>query len=280
MPPHGFKVFQTRPGPIVDITDQLQNGQPWLHPTQDALLTRTHNSLRAAMYKSGVSIKADIGFFGNGEYYMNVRVYIPKSYGSRPRGFCGTPDGKRGNELYAKGATTPISPPLTDRRLYSYLLTCKSGIMYYYNLKHVYVDGSSSKYNRHQHVIACIHTYMLLLIGRVPNEENLFLPPPVIPTTQPPTTQPLTTQPPTTLGPTVTPTIETLTTAPTADDWVPIFLDELNFTTEQKMICGENIQCLFDLNVTDEMDVAVTTLNHSVETEETREVISELCYNL
>ena len=130
MPPDGFKVFQTRPGPAVDITDQLQNGQPWLHPTQDALLTRTHNSLRAAMYKSGISIKADIGFFGNGEYYMNVRLNVPKRYRSRPRGFYGNPDGNTGNELFAKGATTPIPPPLSDRRLYSHLLTCKSYCMY------------------------------------------------------------------------------------------------------------------------------------------------------
>ena len=57
---------------------------------------------------------------------------------------------------------------------------------------------------------------------------------------------------------------------------MPIFLDELDFTDEQKMVCGDNIQCLFDLNVTDEMDIAVQTLNHSIETEETRDVISEL----
>ena len=126
VPPQGVRILQTRPGPIVDITDQLQNGQPWLHPTQDALLTRTGNSLKAAMYKSGFSIKADIGFFRNREYFMNVRLYVPKSYRSRPRGFCGTPDRNRGNELYVKGETTPISGPLTDRRLYRPLLTCKS----------------------------------------------------------------------------------------------------------------------------------------------------------
>ena len=125
-PPNGFKVFQTRPGPIVDITGQLQNGQPWLHPTQDALLTRTGNSLRAAMYKSGFSIQADMRFFGNGEYYINVRLFIPKFYRSRPRGFCGTPDGNIDNELFAKGATTPLSSALTDRQLYRPLLTCKS----------------------------------------------------------------------------------------------------------------------------------------------------------
>ena len=125
MPPQGVRILRTRPGPIVDITDQLQNGQPWLHPTQDALLTRTGNSLRAAMYRTGFSLKADV-IFVLGVYYMNVYLYIPKSYGGRPRGFCGTPDGNRGNEFYIKGETTPFSGPYNDRRLYRPLLTCKS----------------------------------------------------------------------------------------------------------------------------------------------------------
>ena len=108
---------------------------------------------------------------------------------------------------------------------------------------------------------------LILLAGRVINEENLFLAPPVIPTTQPPST----------LGPSASPATEAPTVAPTEDDWEPIFLDQLNFTDDQMMLCGDNIQCLFDLNVTDEMDLAMTTLNHSVETEETREEIGELC---
>ena len=98
---------------------------------------------------------------------------------------------------------------------------------------------------------------MYLLAGRVIDQENLFLLPPV--------------------EPTVPSTTEAPTIAPTEDDWVPIFLDELDFTDEQRMVCGDNIQCLFDLNVTNEMDLAVTTLNHSVETEETRQIIGELC---
>ena len=107
---------------------------------------------------------------------------------------------------------------------------------------------------------------MYLLTGRVPDEENLFYVPEV------PTTQPTST-----FEPSATSATEGTTTAPTEDDWVPIFLDELDFSDEQKMICGDNIQCLFDLNVTDEMNIAVTTLNHSIETEETRNVISKLC---
>ena len=134
VPPEGVRILQTRPGPIIDITDQLQNGQPWLHPTQEALLTRTGNSFKAAMYKSGFLIKADVIPFGN-EYYINVRLFIPKSYRSRPRGLCGTPDRNRDNELYAKGATTPISGRLTDRRLYPHLLTCKLQYMCYPNPK-------------------------------------------------------------------------------------------------------------------------------------------------
>mgnify|MGYP000474685049 CR=1 FL=1 len=39
------------------------------------------------------------------------------------------------------------------------------------------------------------------------------------------------------------------------------------------MICGDNIQCLFDLNVTGETDFAMETLDHGQETEDTRDTI-------
>ncbi len=63
------------------------------------------------------------------------------------------------------------------------------------------------------------------------------------------------------------------TEPPTEEEWVPVFVDDLDFTPEQKMVCGENLQCLFDLNVTGEMDIAMETLNHGQETEETRDTI-------
>ena len=133
----------------------------------------------------------------------------------------------------------------------------------------------SAKKENYNYVVVCIiyaksNNLVFILLysftGRVIDEENLFLLP-VIPTTQPPST----------IEPTVTSTTEAPTIAPTEDDWVPIFLDELDFTDEQRMVCRENIQCQFDWNVTDSMDLGVATLNHSVETEETREIIGKLC---
>lgn len=125
MPPDGFKVYQTRPGPTEDITDQLQNGQPWLHSSKDALLTRNGNTLKALMFEAGIAVEGSVNLFYSGDYYMNVRMKVPPTYGSRPRGFCGSPDGNNRNELYARNATSPILPPYSDRQLYPYLLTCK-----------------------------------------------------------------------------------------------------------------------------------------------------------
>ncbi len=124
MPPDGFKVYQTRPGPTEDITDQLQNGQPWLHSSKDALLTRNGNTLKALMFEAGIAVEGSVNLY-SGDYYMNVRMKVPPTYGSRPRGFCGSPDGNNRNELYARNATSPILPPYSDRQLYPYLLTCK-----------------------------------------------------------------------------------------------------------------------------------------------------------
>lgn len=43
-------------------------------------------------------------------------------------------------------------------------------------------------------------------------------------------------------------------------NFVPIFTDELNFTDEQRVVCEDNLQCLFDLAITEETEFAMTTL--------------------
>ena len=43
-------------------------------------------------------------------------------------------------------------------------------------------------------------------------------------------------------------------------NFVPIFLDELTFTDDQKVICEGDLQCLFDLAVTGDVEFANTTL--------------------
>ena len=58
------------------------------------------------------------------------------------------------------------------------------------------------------------------------------------------------------------------------DDFVPLFFDELNITDEHRMICEDNRQCIFDLIATENMTVAVNTLDHEKETNATEEVLS------
>ena len=43
-------------------------------------------------------------------------------------------------------------------------------------------------------------------------------------------------------------------------DFQPIFLDELEFTDEQRAFCNDDDHCLYDLVVTQEEGVAMTTL--------------------
>ena len=58
------------------------------------------------------------------------------------------------------------------------------------------------------------------------------------------------------------------------DDFVPIFFEDLNITDAHRMICGDNQQCLFDLALSGNMALALNTLNHQKETNETKEILS------
>ena len=55
------------------------------------------------------------------------------------------------------------------------------------------------------------------------------------------------------------------------DTFMPIFFEDLNFTTEQRMICEDNPQCLFDLVVTGELEIAMNTLQLEKEANATKE---------
>lgn len=56
----------------------------------------------------------------------------------------------------------------------------------------------------------------------------------------------------------------------------PNFSDELelNATDEQRMICEENEPCIFDFVITEDVNIALATLNHEEDAKETLEVIS------
>ena len=57
--------------------------------------------------------------------------------------------------------------------------------------------------------------------------------------------------------------------------YVPVFFEELNFTDEQRMICDNNPQCLFDLAVTDDTEIALNTLEIERDVNTTRENFGE-----
>ena len=44
------------------------------------------------------------------------------------------------------------------------------------------------------------------------------------------------------------------------DNFEPIFLSELNFTDDQILSCEGNVQCLFDLAITNDTEVGMQTL--------------------
>lgn len=56
---------------------------------------------------------------------------------------------------------------------------------------------------------------------------------------------------------------------------MPIFFDELNITEEAEMVCEGNPQCIFDLLLTGDMDVAMNTLEHEKQTNLSMETISK-----
>lgn len=116
-----FKVFQTKPEPSTDITDLLQEGQPWIDSTGKAELTKNGKKLIVAFYKSGITIDATAYPRGNQDVYMKYEVRVPRSFSGETRGLLGIL-GKNG--LYMKGdSTTPIQN--TEREIYKQLLSCK-----------------------------------------------------------------------------------------------------------------------------------------------------------
>ena len=57
-------------------------------------------------------------------------------------------------------------------------------------------------------------------------------------------------------------------------NFIPVFLDELNFTDGQRVICENNPQCLFDLAVTEEEDFAMNTLEQEKIANTSMEILS------
>ena len=60
--------------------------------------------------------------------------------------------------------------------------------------------------------------------------------------------------------------------------FVPLYLDQLNFTEEQVIACEDNVQCLFDLAVTGDMEFAMNTLTHEKNASSTQEDLGNMIH--
>ena len=119
-------MLQTRPGPVVDITTELVEGQLWYDETLEAVLVKDGQRLTVAFFESGVVFKANVYQYRS-EYFMNFIVQVPRSrFQRRTRGFLGNLDDNRTNEFYRRGESIPITDHnLRDRQLYQTLNTCE-----------------------------------------------------------------------------------------------------------------------------------------------------------
>lgn len=121
----GFRVWQTKPGTAVEITQDLTEGQIWLDSTKKSSLRRNGNRLTASFFESGVVLIATAHPHGE-EYYINFQIRVPQlEFAERTRGFLGNLDDDQTNDLYRRGSTNPLPNTISERDLKDQLLTCK-----------------------------------------------------------------------------------------------------------------------------------------------------------
>ncbi len=60
-----------------------------------------------------------------------------------------------------------------------------------------------------------------------------------------------------------------------AEDFEPRYLEDLEITEAQRMTCENNDECIYDLVITGDNTVALTTLNDQKEENETYSVLSK-----
>lgn len=126
----GFRVWQTKPGTPVEITEDLEEGKIWLDSTRKSTLRRDGQQLTAAFFESGIILIASAYPAGDpGEYYINFQIRIPKqTYFGKTRGLLGTLDDDGTNDFYRRRSTTPLSNTISESDLLQHLLTCKHSI--------------------------------------------------------------------------------------------------------------------------------------------------------
>ena len=119
----GFNVFKTRPE-IIDITDQLTNGNRFIDPTEEIILMMESDTLTAAFYKSGIFLNAKILPATLKDKYINFQILVPQSFRERTRGFFGNFDDDDSNDLRKRGNTTSL-PCCDEKVVLMALRTCK-----------------------------------------------------------------------------------------------------------------------------------------------------------
>ena len=58
--------------------------------------------------------------------------------------------------------------------------------------------------------------------------------------------------------------------------FMPIFFDDLNVTEEAKELCEGNPECILDLVITGDKDIATNTLENEKQTNVTKDTISKI----
>lgn len=117
-------MFKTKPGPPVNITNELENGKPWFDSAEEIMLLREDNTLTACFYKFGIVLTATIKSVWKDEYYMNFEIQVPETFAGRTRGFFGNLDGVYSNDLYRRWETTPLTS-FKDHDILEPMSTCK-----------------------------------------------------------------------------------------------------------------------------------------------------------
>ena len=111
-------MHQTQADQSVDITSNLQIGQPWRNlPERTVELTRTDQfNLLVSFFESGIALKVTMY-----QSHLNFRAFVPDTYKDRTQGFLGNLDGDRDNEFHTRENTNPLPNIATDQQIFPHL---------------------------------------------------------------------------------------------------------------------------------------------------------------
>ena len=110
-------MYQTQGDQSVDITNNLQVGQPWRDSTGNAELTRRNSyDLDVSFFESGIALRISMY-----RTHLNFRAFVPDTYRDRTQGFLGNLDSNPNNEFHTRENTNPIPNLVTDQQIFPHL---------------------------------------------------------------------------------------------------------------------------------------------------------------